>query len=329
MELEAQSSNIPGLFKIRYSETSKCDAFLGIKYPECTRLLIIKVPLQAGKDFQFKYEFKGLRFEKIYDPDDSKFILLNLVLADYQLNGIFNSLIADILSNVLDESDVKVILRNFTNRLIKWQHLFEKFNKEGLNDEEQRGLYGELYFLREFLKHKNDYIGILNSWIGPEHEIQDFQSGLWAVEVKTTHGNNHQKVHISSERQLDTSNLDHLFLCHLSLDVMQISGETLNQIITSIRITLDRDAAANAIFNSKLIEAGYFDKHNSLYEHKGYFIRQEIFYKVEKDFPRIEEKDVSFGVGDVKYTIIVSNCHNFIISNKNVFKYILNHESNH
>lgn len=320
--LEAQTSDMSGLFKIRYSEISKCDAFLGIKYPENFRLLILRVPLSTGRNFIFKYEFKGLKFEKIYDPDDKSSILLNLVLTDIQLRDIFNSLVTDILENILNESDIKIVLRNYTNRLIKWQSLFDKYNKDGLSNEEQRGLYGELYFLREFLKNNSDFSRVINTWVGPQKELQDFQSGTWAVEVKTTHGNNHQKVHINSERQLDTSNLENLFLYHLSLDVMQNSGETLTQIINSTRKMLDSDALASSIFHTKLFEAGYFDKHSSFYESKGYFIRQDIFYKIENGFPRIEEKDISYGVGDVKYSIIVSNCNDYRLTNSQVFNTI-------
>ena len=60
------------------------------------------------------------------------------------------------------------------------------------------------------------------------------------------------------------------------------------------------------------MEVGYFEKHKPLYDSTGYFIRQDLFYKVEKEFPRIEESDIRKGVGDVKYTIIVSQCSKFI-----------------
>ena len=318
-QLETNKSDVAGLFKIRFSETRPCNVYLGIKYPEQTRILIISAPYLIGKNFSFKYEFRGLKFEKIYDPGDKDSILLNLVLIDRQLQDIFDSLILDILSHILDESDIKIILKNYTNRLVKWQSLFDKYNKEGLSNEEQRGLYGELYFLRDFLQSDSQHDHIVNSWVGPEKQLQDFQDGSWAVEVKTTHGNNHQKIHINSERQLDTTNIDNLYLYHLSLDVMQNSGETLNQIVNSIKEILSSSAFSFTLFNTKLIEAGYFDSHHAFYESKGYFIRQKIFYLVEKEFPRIEEKDISFGVGDVKYSIIVSNCIEYIKSEKEVF----------
>ncbi len=38
-----------------------------------------------------------------------------------------------------------------------------------------------------------------------------------------------------------------------------------------------------------------------------FLIREEDFYKIEKSFPRIEEKELMKGVGDVKYSIILTS----------------------
>lgn len=321
-QLESSASTVGGLFKQRYSDSSKCDVFLGIKYPENFRMLIIRTPFSVGKDFIFKYEFRGLRFDKVYDADDSNFLLLNLVLVDRQFKDVFDTLITDVILNIIDETNIKLILKNFTNRLVKWQSLFERFGQQGLIPEEQRGLFGELYFLRKYLQSNSKYLSILNSWVGPSKEVRDFQADGWSLEVKTTHGNNHQKVHISNERQLDTSNLDNLFLYHLSLEVRQQSGETLNQIVDSILKLLSIDFTPLNSFKSKLIEVGYFENHRQLYESIGYYIRQGLYYKVEKDFPRIEEKDIRNGVGDVKYSIVISQCSDFLKNEDEVFQII-------
>lgn len=325
-QLEGDTSIVAGLFKQRYLDVSMCDAFLGIKYPENYRILIIRAPFGIGKDFNFIYEFRGLKFEKIYDPDNADFLLLNLVLVDSQYKDVFDSLLEDVLRNIINETDIKTILRNYTNRLMKWQNLFERFNQQGLTLEEQRGLFGELFFLRKSLQNTLIFLDIINSWVGPENEIHDFQSGSWSVEVKTTHGNNHQKIHISSERQLDIANLKNLFLYHLSLDSRWQSGETLNQMVNSILQILTLDYISLNRFKSKLLEGGYFDQHRHLYEDVGYFIRKETFYKVENDFPRIEEKDIRKGVGDVKYSIIISQGLQYIKTEQEVFQIVSYYE---
>jgi hypothetical protein len=319
-QLENDSSAIPGLFKTRYSDTSKCPAFLGIKSPESNRMLIIRAPFISGKNFNLNYEFKGLRFEKIYDPEDPNYVLLNLLLINNYYTDVYNALVYNILTAIINESDISVILKIYTNRLIKWQSLFERYNQQGLSAEEQRGLFGELYFLRKFLKTCDNYQYVLNTWIGSAKETRDFQMNLWALEVKTTHGNNHQKVQISSERQLDNTHLEKLFLYHLSLEKSQGSGETLNQIIASINILVSSDAIALNQFNSKLYESGYFVHHQAQYEPTGYFIRQDTTYLVENEFPRIMENEVRRGVGDVKYSIIISQCESFIVPDHYVFE---------
>lgn len=321
-QLERGSATVAGLFRQRYSDTSQCDAYLGLKHPENYRMLILKMPFATGKKFKLSYEFKGLKFEKTYDPEDTNFVLLNLVLVNKEFKDVFNSLVADVLSNIINETDTDRILNNYADRLIKWQNLFERFNKPGLSPEEQRGLFGELYFLRKLLTNNDDFYSGTESWVGCEKQIRDFQSGLWSVEVKTSSGNNHQKVHISSERQLDTSNIENLFLYHLSLEPKQNAGETLNDIAESVAEILLSNSSALSLYKSKLLEGGYFQHHKSLYETTGYSIRQEQFYEVKNDFPRIEEKDIRGGVGDVKYTIIISQCAEFAVTEEHIFQTI-------
>ena len=110
-QLEINSSAVTGLIKVRYSETLKGDVFLGIKFPESYRMLIIRTLFNTGKDFKFKYEFRGLKFDKIYDPEDNNFLLLNLVLVDKQFKDVFDALVADVLGAVINETDIKIILR--------------------------------------------------------------------------------------------------------------------------------------------------------------------------------------------------------------------------
>lgn len=324
--LEAQSSDHVGFFKTRYSETSLAEVYLGIKVPEMYRLLILCVPGSEGRKFDFKYEFKGVKFEKLIDPQDSENILLCLKLVDFHLKDIFNTLCLDVIGSIIEEGDLVFIQQKFKSRLLKWQNLFDRYNSDGLTSEEQRGLYGELYFLREWLNRTTDCERVVNAWLGPEKELQDFQSNDWAVEVKTTHGNNHQKVHIQSERQLDSSNLNYLYLYHISLDVRNNSGETLNQIVQSIRTALTPVQLGYSLFNFKLLKAGYFDTHASLYQEKGYYIREDVFYNVVDKFPRIQENDLMNGVGDVKYSIIVSSLDNYSVTHKSIFEKLIYNE---
>jgi hypothetical protein len=99
-------------------------------------------------------------------------------------------------------------------------------------------------------------------------------------------------------------------------------GETLNFIIEDIFNILYENSLATNLFKLKLIESGYFEIHKKLYDNIGYTIRQENIYSVIGDFPRITEKQIPNGVGDVKYSIILSESESWRINEYNLFNHI-------
>ena len=176
--------------------------------------------------------------------------------------------------------------------------------------------------LEKCLGKATDFGAVIKSWQGPGKSAKDFQFNDWAVEVKTTQGKNHQKIHVSNERQLDTSSVGSLYLYHISLNVLQSSGETLNSVVEEIREILNKDFRALTQFNSRLNLGGYFSHQTQLYNGVGFTIRAENFYRIEKEFPRVEENDLRNGVGDVTYSIILSNYSDYIIAEAELFKSI-------
>lgn len=311
-----------GLLYRRYSGAVKPDVYVALQYPE--KFLCIYVAISKTTDVTISNfsHLQEIQIEMFPSPHESDKNILIFKLLNFEHKDIFAVLCEDLITSIADETNVKKVIREVLNRFEKWKSLFNKIGLLGLKPEEQRGLFGELYFLRKFLQANTDFLAVVSTWIGTEKQIRDFQSSTWAVEVKTTHGNNHQKVHISSERQLDTTNLDDLFLYHISLEQQQNSGETLNDIVNSVTNILRTESIALNKFKSKIYEVGYFDLQRNLYETIGYHIRQDVFYKVENDFPRIEENDIRIGVGDVKYSIILSQCTPFAISETEIFDII-------
>jgi hypothetical protein len=146
------------------------------------------------------------------------------------------------------------------------------------------------------------------AWTGASRTSQDFQLPRAAIEVKTTAGKQHQKLSIVSERQLDDAGLEVLLLLHLSLDVRQGAGESLVSLVGQVRDLVAQDPLSAEALESKLLAYGYVDAHSSRYEGTGYLVRQSNFFRVMAGFPRIVEKDLRSGVGDVSYSIQVSEC---------------------
>jgi len=322
-ELANDKSLISGLLFRRYSGAVKPDVYVALQHPE--KFLCVYVAINKNTEVNISNfsNLQEIQVDLFVSPNEVDKNILIFKLLNFEHKDIFAVLCEDLIASISEETNEKRIIREVLNRFEKWKSLFNKIGLQGLKPEEQRGLFGELYFLRKFLRTTNNFLPLINTWTGTEKQIRDFQSGSWAVEVKTTHGNNHQKVQISSERQLDTTNLENLFLYHISLEQQQNSGETLNDIVDSVIEILREEMIALNKFKSKIYEVGYFDLQRYLYENIGYHIRQDEFYKVENDFPRIEENDIRTGVGDVKYSIILSQCAPFSIGESEVFDTVI------
>jgi hypothetical protein len=321
-ELENDLSFSHGLLLRRYSGSVLPDVFIAIKAPEKLRCIAASISSSINLNLSSFSNLKDISVELIPDEQKPEKNILLIKLLENQHKDIFSVLCEDLITGISSITDERMLVKELLKRLEQWKSLFERVTSNGLSPEEQRGLFGELYFLRKFLQNNSDFLKIVISWVGCERQVRDFQSGLWSVEVKTSSGNNHQKVHISSERQLDTTSVENLFLYHLSLEPRQNAGETLNDIVNSILEILQPDQSAYNRFKNKLLAGGYFERHESIYEETGYSIRQEQFYKVHNDFPRIEEKDIRNGVGDVKYTIMLLQCSSFSIPEQQVFQTI-------
>jgi len=316
-------SNEAGLLKRLYTNDSDLYIYAVFQNPErhCG------IALSFDKNIHIDVSpFSNLRDLQITLTHDNSFINNNLLivkLLHYQSRDVFAVMCENMIQSVLSLRSEKQVVRTIINQLEKWQALFEKLKGEGLSLSEQQGLYGELHFLQKFIARQNA-VAVLNSWVGTDREVRDFQYNDWAVEVKTTTGNNHQKVSISSERQLDETLLENMFLFHLSVEAAKKNGESLNAKVNVIKETLQDNVSALNLFNNKLLEIGYFDKHTHLYEEKCYQVRDENYYKIDGDFPRIKEKEIRNGVGDVKYSIILSQCNEYLVSENTVFDKINN-----
>lgn len=321
-DLENDKSVTTGLLLRRFSASVLPDVYVALRQPEKLRCIALRLQSESTINYSSYSDLKDIHLELIPDEKDNSRHYLLILLSNQQHKDVFSTLCEDLINGISNITGDDKIVRELLNRLEKWKSLFDKAALQGLSPEEQLGLFGELYFLRKWINQTSDLQKCIQAWIGPERSLRDFQLNDWAIEVKTTHGNNHQKVHISSERQLDTTNLTTLLLYHLSLETQQQGGESLNELVNSIIELLNSQIAVQSQFRTKLLQGGYFIHHSTLYDNAGYYIRQESFYEVRDRFPRIEEGDVRSGVGEVKYSIVLSNYSEYIIEESSVIALI-------
>lgn len=319
-ELEDEQPLRNGLLYKRYSGAVKPDVYVAIKSPE--KLRCIAAHLDANVELQLKSwdKFRDIKIQCLPDEKQPEKQFFMVLLLDNLHRDVFSILSEDLIEQISDVTRESELIKLLFLRIEKWRLLFEKMNQQGLSDEAQQGLYGELYFLRKFLQNISNTDYCINSWKGTEKSVQDFQFADWAVEIKTTHGKNQQKLHISNERQLDISFVPNIFLVHYSLEVRQNHGETLNDVVDDLLEILSDSSDAYNLFRLKLLEFGYFDNHRDIYVETGYSIRQENIYRITDDFPKITEAQIPSGVGDVRYSLIVSANDDWILSEEILFE---------
>lgn len=314
-QLEAAPSGAgAGYLSRRIEPGAVVDLFLAVEKPSNTRLLFVRIAgtirvaekdLPRAEGFEVRKGFETVEGKKCHH--------LAVRLTRPRFADMFATLVDDVVFHVARTTAEAAAIHALIDRLERWQSFLKRHAAEGLNDESQQGLYGELCFLGRYAMPRLGVRAALCSWKGPIGSSQDFQTPSVSVEVKAASGKQHQKLTISNERQLDSTGSGVLLLFHLSLDVRDGAGESLPARVAATRVMVEADPIAAAEFERLLFEAGYLDCHSQTYESRGYTVRETNFFEVRGDFPRIVEADLRSGVGDVRYTISVAECRHYAV----------------
>jgi hypothetical protein len=323
LETDVTYKGASGILKRRVLPESPCDIYLAVEKPQNTRLMLIRVSAGALPDVGVLPRSKGCDVQVVRLPDDlPEQATVRLTLTGTQFRDIFTVLVQDIASCIAECVSAEHCVSALIARLQSWQHFLDEYGPEGLGEEAQRGLYGELWFLRRYVLPALTPADAVNSWTGHRRYPQDFELPRCAVEVKTTSGRQHQKLRIANERQLDDSNISPIFIFHISLDVRLNSGETLVDLVEDIRSYISTSPPARQGFEEGLRNGGYLDFHTPRYTKTGYSIRQTNVFRVSEGFPRIIESDLPNGVGDVQYSITVAECMHFFVPEGEMTEFI-------
>jgi Putative PD-(D/E)XK family member, (DUF4420) len=285
-----------------------CPLFVALELTSHRRAVLLRLPTATTPQRRLWPRSKGLEPLAVTIDGNAHF---GVGLKESRFADVFTALTEDLVRRVTDAGDPSAQARVFLGQLARWKK-FLSASFDGLTEECQRGLWGELRFLREQLLPALGMAAV-NGWKGGERAHQDFQFGGGAVEVKTTIAKQPQIVRITSERQLDSSSWPLLVLNVVALEVREGGGETLPALVASLRSELTADPTAQEQFEDELLLSGYLDAHASRYSERGYIVRSETTFQVKSGFPRLVEKDLPKGVGDVKYGLVVAACAPFAL----------------
>lgn len=221
---------------------------------------------------------------------------------------IFETLCRDVVEAGEAGEDRDEALSRAIQRTRRWYHLLRGGKSNGLSVEEQRGLVGELAFLRELVSALGPDTAI-EAWTGPTGSAKDFELIGSCVEVKARRVAAKPFVAISSEDQL--SDVEGSRLCLRVVNVASAvlpEGQSLHD---HVRITADmfeENGTAFEAWEEALFSAGY-DPEND-YDDRRWLLAATNDYEVTEGFPRISAP-LAPGVENVRYAISLDACEPF------------------
>lgn len=259
-----------------------------------------------------KPRIKGISvdFEKPEAGPNADFTLL-LELQQPEALDVFVTFVARVCED-LDALDQPAAAVKAVIALIdRWKEFFSG-SSEILSEPAQTGLYGELYLVNKLISAELPVANVVEAWTGSKRTNQDFEFGRASIEVKSTVAVDATNVNITNVRQLDDTGLERLFLARLILDARQGDEHTLPALIDQVRATLQKEAPEKYLmFEEKLIQADYQDKHATHYANRAYSERAIDIYQVDEEFPRLVEAALPTGITKVNYEVSLANCQQF------------------
>ncbi|QKV20727.1 PD-(D/E)XK motif protein [Oricola thermophila] len=221
---------------------------------------------------------------------------------------IFETLCRDVVEAGEAGANRNEALSRALQRTRRWYHLLRGGKANGLSVEEQRGLVGELAFLRELVSAFGPETAI-EAWTGPTCSAKDFEFIGSCIEVKARRVAAKPFVSISSEDQLADVQGNRLYLRVVNVaSAVLPEGQSLHD---HVRMTADMFEAEGAAFEAweeTLGSTGY-DPEND-YDDRRWLLGTANDYEVKGGFPRIASP-LENGVENVRYSISLDACEPF------------------
>jgi hypothetical protein len=245
----------------------------------------------------------------VIDPGRGGRIRIVLALRDARYVDVFRALCEDLVHRMASVTQEADAVRVLTLQLARWQAFLRAAGMEGLSLERRRGLAGELTFLRDELLPRMGDLAV-KGWMGWAAANHDFQLPGGSVEVKTTAANTPHAFRVSNVGQLDDRTTTALYVCLTRVDESQNSGESLREVVESLRDRLHPSVAV--ALEDRLAQVGFVMAAGSMYAFPRYNVRGRQMFHVLPGFPRITADDLPLGVETVEYSVAIAACKPFL-----------------
>lgn len=170
-------------------------------------------------------------------------------------------------------------------RIRAWQEFMRRPVNDVLSPAEETGLAGELMMILRLVEAGARPGAVIAAWLGPANGLQDFQTGLMALEVKSTLQVAGFPAQVTSLEQLDDVGGKQVFLAALRFCIQE-NGATLPDLVSMVRALPGADRNAAAQLERSLLLAGFVDSAVESYTRKFHCVEMRII-PVSHGFPRI------------------------------------------
>jgi hypothetical protein len=318
---DQESASGKNVVKKRVDSISGLNCFIGLIGATGAKMFQLELESTAPVHKNFLRKFRGVEIQAIpFSETKSEY---TIILLEKELTDIFTMFIEDIIEKLNTVSESQQALTLINQRVNYWKKLFSRANGELLSAEKQRGLFGELFFLRILLQNTSDHKEVLRSWRGAESANQDFTRNRNAVEIKTSKANS-PSVHISNEQQLDFAAWDHLFLGLISVTETTGDQNSLAGIIEEIQGLVNHDTELILDFETRLERVGISTDMIENYDEISYSVNSRRFFRIQEGFPVILKGTLqNEAIYNVKYQIDIASCNSFEVSEEDVLNAVL------
>lgn len=186
--------------------------------------------------------------------------------------------------------------KNIINDPLSWWNRWKMLLGNRIYDKAVYDVLGELLVYEKILKIDENAL-----WSAEKYGIVDITSGKGNYEVKSTISRYYNKVTISSQHQLNTTDTLYLVLCIFEPD--GANPVSINEVMTRLTVSKEK----KELLENKLTEYGY--EKGSSSRNKKFTLIEMKKYAVDDDFPKITPQSFVGGklpVGVLKISYEIS-----------------------
>jgi hypothetical protein len=236
--------------------------------------------IQEMQSSHLKMELVEVNLEGV---PSGKFIRLAPLGSDFDL-GLFASICDEFIraADFCEDASTELV-----ELVARWAALLKvASNTESAN--KLVGLFGELFCLRELLKNFGPVA--ITSWTGPDSARHDFESGKWAIEVKSSTVQAERRAVIHGAGQLDATSSTSLCMVHYQLEWAQ-GAESLGALVEDVSGLLD--GLGKKKFFENLEKLGFNRSALERNSAASIKINRVSLFSIDENFPRITLASVS------------------------------------